>query len=467
MKFICIALSILLSIVQLHAEDAANDFVRSQAAAEALDKERLKVHAGDADKLVLPGVLADRKTRRVELSGVFNDLDEHASVEFLVIGKESANDYEALVRAYVTPSDVRKALTFIGMSPGRPFDPDAFRFWPRGERVRVELEWTGTDGAGEAIGIQEPAGNLVYNSKAKKVIPSTGYTFSGSRQVKDKKTGEQVWTADAFGPFCVISLFNHPDTVLDVPYTSHQNEVYANYQPNKKIRPKGGTPVKVVLTPEYPEGKLRVTDVSVSVLPSKRADGRDIRDLRYMVGVGDEKPVEKTLEGFLGVLAALNAEGRDAFASFDPNPELTVANVRDLYGLVNELAAAGRLRVEPPSEGALFFRAYTPPEHFRKREDRISQPIELRLKKNGDRVDGRLVFIEQKWPKGQVKPTLIPTEVPVADATELVARLKETKWDVPVILAFVPGDLTRGAFLEFVKGARAIYPTLHVFVEKP
>ena len=467
MKTLWIAIFLVVCAADLRAENTNDVFALAKAAADARHQKLMKDHADDEDKLVLPGVFADRKARRVELSGVFNDLDEHAAVEFLVIGEKSDNDYEALVRAYVTPSDVRKALVFIGMPEGRPFDPSQFRFWPRGERVRVDLQWTGKDKSGTSTGFDMPAGDLVYNAKAKKTIPSVGYTFTGSRKVAHPKTGKEVWAADEFGPFCVISLFNHPDTILDVPYTSHQNEVYANYAPNKKNQPKGGTPVTVVLTPEYPAEKKRVTDVAITVEPSKREDGTDIRDLRYQVKVGDAEPVEKTLEGLLGVLAGLNADGKDAFASISPDPGVSVANLRDLYGLVNELAGAGRLRMEPPADDALFFRAYTPPEHYRKREDRISQPIELHVKKNGERLEGTLVFIEQKWPKGQVKPTLIPTEVPVADSAELVVRLKETKWEVPVILAFVPADLKRGEFLAFVKGAREVYRTIHVFVDKP
>ena len=99
----------------LEDPEAREAFLREKCGDDEEMLERLRdllELAGDEDKLVLPGVFADRKARRVELSGVFNDLDDHASVEFLVIGEKSDNDYEALVRAYVTPSDVRKALVF-------------------------------------------------------------------------------------------------------------------------------------------------------------------------------------------------------------------------------------------------------------------------------------------------------------------------------------------------------------------
>ena len=447
------------------AEEGA--FVKAEASAKALYQTRLKQFSDDKDKLVLPGLLADRVARRVELSGVFNELDDHASVEFLIIGEDSENDYESLVRGFVKPSDVKKALAFIGMEPGRAYDPSTFSFWPRGERLGIQFEWSRVEEDGSVVPRSEAAEKLVYNSKEKKTLPLAGFTYSGSVMVTHPKHDGERLAADVYGPYCVVSLFNLREAVLDVPYTSYQNEVYASYVPNEKIRPAGGTPVSIVMTPEYAKGKSRVIDVAVSVVPGKESNGHGIRDLSYQVVVGDEAKVEKTLEGFLGILAVLNADGRDAFVSFDCDRSMTIASMRDLFELVNELAVAGRIRVEPPAEGTLFYRAYTPPEHFRKREDRISHPIELRLSKSAERVTGTLVYVTQKWAKNEIKPTLTVAEVPVGDNAELLKRLGETKWEIPVILSFVPGDLTRGELLDFVKGAQASYPTLHVYVDKP
>ncbi len=458
-------------IVYLHApviiaaEADAIAFAKNKRQAAEDYAKNTKTYAGDKNVLVLPGLVADRKARKVTLSGVFNPLEENASVEFLVVSEKSENDYETLVRAFVLAADVKKALSFIGVEPGRPYDPSQFKFWPRGPRLVVHFEWdqVGEEGASRAF--RERAESLVYNTDTKKTVDPNGYVYTGSIEVDDPQTGKKVLSADLYDPFVIVGLFNSQAVLMDVPYMALQNDVYSTHVPNPKLMPAKGTSLKIVLEPEYPAGKTREVDVSVKVTPGSVANAVDIRTLNYVVTVADEEPETKTLEGVLGVLARLNADGRDPFLSFELDDSLAVSSLHDLYSVIHDLAMNRKLGVEPPLDEHLFYRAYIPTEKWRDRTKRVTQPLEVRLKSDGGVVSGMVVHIEQKWVKDSIRPTLSVTEIPVSSAKELVTRLEEINNQIPVLLVFAQGRVTRAELLSFLTPAMAVTPTVHVYVD--
>ena len=112
---------------------------KNKQAAKSAYEANLKKYAADTNMLVLPGLLADRQKQRVEVMVESTKLGQGASCEFTIIGEDSQHGYEAVLISFAKPSAVHQALKFIGVTPGEPADPTAFRRWARGDSVVLNL----------------------------------------------------------------------------------------------------------------------------------------------------------------------------------------------------------------------------------------------------------------------------------------------------------------------------------------
>ncbi|MDX1500445.1 MAG: hypothetical protein R3176_11135, partial [Woeseiaceae bacterium] len=108
--------------------DASVDWV-AEAQRAALDR-----HAGDADTLVLRGIVADRKLGQLDLLATAGAAEPELPLEVLVAGADSAVD-RYLAKSTARTEDLLTALRFIGMTPGHPREPERLLYWPKGERV--------------------------------------------------------------------------------------------------------------------------------------------------------------------------------------------------------------------------------------------------------------------------------------------------------------------------------------------
>ena len=112
--------------------EAADESALAASAAQAkLRKkkraEHRKAYEGNSDVLVLPGLVADRKERKVDILVEATGLAGGAVAEFLLVDQSSSHGYEALLWSFAKPSDVHAALLFIGLRPGAPYNPRALR----------------------------------------------------------------------------------------------------------------------------------------------------------------------------------------------------------------------------------------------------------------------------------------------------------------------------------------------------
>jgi len=109
-----------------------------QLAASAYEGN-LKKYAGNTNILVLPGLVADQKKKRVEVLVERTAVSQNAPCEFTIIADSSDHAYEALLISFAKPSDVHRALQFIGTEPGESFDPGSLRYWAKGESFVLSI----------------------------------------------------------------------------------------------------------------------------------------------------------------------------------------------------------------------------------------------------------------------------------------------------------------------------------------
>lgn len=438
-------------------------------------------YKGAADILVLPGLVAHRKTKRVEVLAESTGLAGGSISEFLLVDQDSANGYEAILWSFARPSDVHAALEFIGVKPGERYDPAQLRFWPKGERINVSvLPKDGTNGVAP-IRLE----TLILDKNTEKPLPETGFVFTGSIEVSapDGKLGK-VYAADAYDPKSVISAFNSVATVLDVPRQANQGEVYEFQVVNPDHALPGGTLLTLVLEPERKDGESRVKNLVLDIAPGRGGSEPAAKEPRppkagqpfdFLLKDSAGKPVGKdpTLEGALDTLGGLMKKGIEPYLAVRFDEALKLRDVRNTCLVLGLIEATSGLRIEPPAKGQLYYKAFLPDERWRDPEGRIIQPWELHLARSKGKVAGTLVFRETLWNDDSTKPEIKVNSYDAATPKAVRERLdgdtaeRKASGKSPglaVLLVFVEAaDLTYGELMSFVGPALTTHNTVHIF----
>jgi hypothetical protein len=422
-------------------------------------RENLKKYNSDADILVLPGLVANRKTKKVVVDSEATGLKDDEILEFLLIAGNSGHGYEALAISYAKPSDIHKALVFIGMTPGKPVNADKLQFWPKGERVVVTFEC-------KAKGFKPVrAESLALDSSTGKPFPETGFVFVGSEMTG---TNKQVYAADIGEPNSIMSTYNERTTVLDVPRQIAQGEFYGTYHPNPAIHLPTNVPLEVVLEPEYQDGTRRVLDLTLFIDAKSDAATQTIANLQFQVRDAEKKQlnVGTDLNSAVKLFSSLADEGRNPFVTIRFGNALTLQAIHDVSVILSSINTEKGIHVEPPPEDGLYFKAFMPNEKLRNRNTRIAQPWELHISRKDGKVSGTLTRVEETWKDGQARPDLKVTDYVLAAPDSALETIEKMGSEMPVLLVFAAPSLTFQELMGFVKPIRTKLPTVHVFMEK-
>lgn len=424
-------------------------------------QQNQKQFKDNQDYLVLPGLLANRKDKTVLLYGRGTGLGAGDPVEFFIIPADSGKEYEALTVAFVKPSDVDRALKFIGMKPGRPVNYNENQYWPRGERVLVMVEWPPPAAddidPGKNLSKKVRAEELILDTRTKKPLPLTGLVYTGSHIIKSDEGGKELFAADVSDSRSIASDYNERSTVLDVPYQWPQGQVYGALKPNPAHSFTPGQPIRIRLEPEHKDGKTRVRDLTLRVLQRDR-----------FTLLESNKPIAADLDlvHLLAEFGKLTDAGHDPYVTIDIAGNLTLQQLHEFFSLIQTLDRDTGIRVEAPPPGQLYYRAFFPEEQWRDRTKRLGRPWELHAKvanANGS-LAGTLILpaddIDNNGGKGDLRFT-------VNTPDELAKTLKEKsdRWSQTVYIFATP-DIKYPALLDFIRPSMKTHPGVYVFLEK-
>lgn len=435
---------------------------RNRAVVAAAYARNLKRFEAVPDTLVLPGLVADRQSKTVRISAESLGLDKSGSPpEFFLISQKSGHDYEALAVSFAKPSDVHKALVFIGMRRGRPVDPGSLRFWPKGERVIVTFACTNESRALSPTRVEE----LLIDSRTGKNLPGSGLVFTGSTTVASPVDATRtLYSADVHEPNSIAANYNEATSVLDVPRQAPQGAAYDRTSVNPELLLPKGSLIEVVMEPEYRDGKVRVKDLLLVV----RGAGENGLAADVSAKDGRKLLEEGTIPGALALFTRLVEAGHDPFVTLSFSDALPVSHIRDVCRILTSIETENGIRVEPPRAGRLFYRAFLPPERFRDRATRIAQPWELRVSRRDGALAVRLTQVEEIWPEesDKLRPELKVHHVDIPTPEFLKKELDTRGPGLPVILAFCPPDLAYGVLLRFLAPVLPTHGTVHVFLDE-
>lgn len=407
-----------------------------------------------------PFVIADRHRREVRVEARATGITGGTLCEFFLIATNSGHDYEAIAVSLARPSDVHRALEFIGISPGRPVNAKELRFWPRGERVIAELEWVdpaAPDGPPRRVRLEE----TLVDTRTGQPLPTDGLVFVGSTRVPVENGTGTVYAADEMEPNSIASAFNLETTVLDIPRRGTQSALYDYQIANSNYVWSKGTPLLVVMRPEpRAEGRPRIHDL---VLMIGTTNGRLTIALRETTTA---TPLASSLQEVEHRLRELGAAAFDAHIDVRIEPTTPVRDLRSLGEVVARLAELPAVRIEPPSSGQLYYRAFNPDPSLRRREDRPSQPWELYFRA-GDPGKWTAVLVTVRPGRDILtnEPTFFTREYPATTPEELRSRLTEEGPGLPIVVVFAPAPMTYGELMEFVGPLMTTHPVIHVFSE--
>ena len=360
----------LLVVGAVHAQDDMDHYGPKPTRApraKSLYEANQASHKGNPDKLVLPGLLADRKARTVELLVESTGLNGGAIAEFLLVDQASSHGYEALLWSFAKPSDVHHALEFIGVKAATPPHPGLPRLWSDGGRVRLDLrELDGVDGV--------PIERLIVDNETEETLPEEGFVFAGSIRLppRDGK-GKTIYVADAYDPRSVASVYNEPAAVLDVPRQVSKGEAYGRLLVNEDYAMEGGKLLTLVMTPQDPAGTPPPKDLVLSI------DRAATNGVMCRLSDREDNVIHKAsaVKPLVELLVTMAKEETAPYLTLRFGGSVPVETLSRICSAMAMLESMGLVMVKPPASGTLYYRAFIPNRSWLKPEGRPSQPWEL------------------------------------------------------------------------------------------
>ncbi|MDA0322377.1 MAG: YdjY domain-containing protein [Verrucomicrobia bacterium] len=476
---LCLAMATLLasrSIGVADEEEAAATPTRDQnkALAESRLAKLRTEHAGDASFLFRPGLYANHASREVFVFAETAAVSVHDPIEFFLIGESSGHDYEALAISFANPSDIDRALQFIGLKPGRPIDIDSFRMWPKGDQVALSMLLATDDSETREVGIEE----LLVDDRTKSTFQQGGFLFVGSRQVPDPSNPDQkVYAADVLEPNSIAANYNESTTVLDVPTQRSKGEQYRHISRNPELHLEAGRLVVLKLKPQHEHGQSRVRDLVLEVSPAAAADAgtSGVGGLALALHSTDGALASDapTLPGLLAGLERIVAEGGMPYVQIRLNPALTLAQCKAACAAIAGLEGIEGIRVEPPPTGHAYYKAFLPREAYRTPADRPTQPWEIHLKHAAHAYTVEAVLTRTEYGEDIMNPTFERKSYSIDSPDAVAAQLGEVESKLDpdeillprVLIFYAPPTITYGDLSAIMAPLLKEYPIVYVFAE--
>jgi hypothetical protein len=300
-----------------------------------------------------------------------------------------------------------------------------------------------------------------------KSLPELGFAFVGSVTVAPEKARDgNRYGADLFEPNSIVSIYNEPSTVLDVPKRAAKGDVY-----EKQVVGKAGVfhadrLCRLVVEPERRDGGERVMDTVLEISAPTGVTNIGPESLTVRLAqAGTPLATNTTFRAVVEAVVGLNAAGRDVHAQVRFGSEMTIGAARTAAEVLAAFDSEKGVRVEAPPAGELYYRAFLPDERLRARENRMEQPWELFLRKSEAGVSGQLVKVTEHWNGDTLKSTFDTEAFTVADGAALRKTVDGKGAGLPVLLVFAPPSLRYGELMSFVTPMQATHGRVFVYME--
>ncbi|NLB68066.1 MAG: hypothetical protein GX804_00030 [Lentisphaerae bacterium] len=401
-------------------------------------EENKEKYGNDSNYFVAHGLLANKREQTVQLDAYTTGVGPRDIAEFFIITVNSGHSYEALLVAQAKADDICKAVEFIGVPRGRGVNYRALRFWPKGERVLATVSIEGSEPV--------PLETMVRITETDEPLSTKGFVYVG-----DQRDENDIFIGDSDGPGSIMSTYNEPITVFDVPRKAPQTEVYENYTVSENFPKIQDAWADIVLSPEKRSEKSpkRLRDVTLAF--SNKGVSLDSADPVSIGSVLNE--LQKSSD----------EDQRDIHAELVWGNDLTISEIREISSLLSIIDVEGGICIGPPVKGQPYYKAFTPDEQWRERSDRYMQPCELRFDEKGE---ASIIGIEEIWQDDQLRPELKTKTTPDVTVETLPQLVKENSPEYsPTVFVFAPKNLEYGKIAPFLEALPEEFFDIHIFME--
>ncbi len=429
-----------------------------------MDKKNSKTYANNPDILLLPGIIADKKTEIVTVQAEATGLGDGEIAEFMIVSSASGHGYESLLWVHAKPSDLDKAMRFIGLRPGAPFNPRKLRFQAKGDRVKVCIEMNDHEG----IRVE----NLILDSETDEPSKEEGFVFGGSF-----RTDKGEYGADVYEPHSIVSMFNTPVTVLDVPREANQQEVYETNIVNGDYVLKPNQLVTLTFEKDTENGtNTEAEELTLTVNTQKNVPATD--SALFILTDKNGKKVNKdtTFKGVIDSFMNATKAGKSIYLSLKFAPDLSISDAKKVASIILLLEMNGAVTIEPPEDTQIYYRAFIPNGEWKDYKNRFRQPWELHLTKEENNVKGNMIRHEAKWVHGNEKPEFKTVTYNISSGEQLREKLDTYKppkdneisyGTLNVLLLYADDSITCGEILSYISPVKKTHGTIHIFQNQP
>jgi hypothetical protein len=187
-------------------------------------------------------VVVNARERTIRCPGEVN-MDEGGPIELLAC-TEKGKVHESVFILHIVPMDLQIALLLLNMEQGRnpaakywEDDPDGTR--PPGDAAAISVEWRPEGLAEGDPPSKAPAERFLYNVQTDTPLAEADWVFTGS------KLYDGQLAADLDGT--IVTTFHDPVAILELNHETVNDDIY--YVVNRKVCPKAGTKVELVVRP--------------------------------------------------------------------------------------------------------------------------------------------------------------------------------------------------------------------------
>lgn len=370
-----------------------------------LDKIAEQRKAANSKLIVERGICVDTEKKEIILDAVATEITENGICEFAVISLNSGHDYEALFKVYATPTRICKAIEALGTKRGRPVDYSTLTFWSKGEHYTASVKYNG---------VERPITDYIFNAIDKKIMDPITFIYLGSKW-KNEADGTETFAGDSEGPGSIISMYNEPLSVFDIPRNAPQGQVYEKTLVSKNVIGKEGEKVEIILRPEVRPETAPTRNNEISVALTKA--GISIN------GAAAISPVD-----FIKYLTEKKQLKQDTYVQLAYAADVSLTDIASFATLINQLELKEQLKVESPTN-QLYYKAFLPQDAWLKRSDRLAQPLEFYISKTEDKITKKLIAVKEIWPDNSesINPTLEPKEYELTNETKLAELVTEAE----------------------------------------
>jgi hypothetical protein len=204
----------------------------------AADKEPTGVVVNkDQRTITIDAKIAPRKIDDPKFQGIIYPIEVIACWSY----PKGQKAHETVVTIEAKPSAIHKGLEELGLKSGKPVVGESDKP-SEGPEVLIFLEFEGADGQPKKVPIEK----TLIDPKTNKNLPKLKWRFTGSAMVKlDPNKDDLSYGADRSGTLIAIFPVTN-ETVFQTNLTMKE-EKYVKLETDKKLLPKEGTPVKLIL----------------------------------------------------------------------------------------------------------------------------------------------------------------------------------------------------------------------------